>query len=53
MIIQKISHNNLGNEDIILNNMNNIIGKIFVYSLDNVIKIRTGEEGIEALADAE
>ncbi|XME01383.1 ammonium transporter [Lachnospiraceae bacterium C1.1] len=28
-------------------------GKIFVYSLDNVIKIRTGEEGVEALADVE
>ncbi|MCR5235547.1 MAG: ammonium transporter [Lachnospiraceae bacterium] len=28
-------------------------GKIFVYSLDNVVKIRTGEEGPEALADVE
>jgi Amt family ammonium transporter len=28
-------------------------GKIFVYSIDNVVKIRTGEEGIAALADAE
>jgi Amt family ammonium transporter len=28
-------------------------GKIFVYSLDNVVKIRTGEEGREALADVE
>lgn len=24
-------------------------GKIFVYSLDNVIKVRTGDEGIDAL----
>lgn len=24
-------------------------GKIFVYSLDNVIKIRTGDEGVDAL----
>lgn len=24
-------------------------GKIFVYSIDNVIRVRTGEEGIEAL----
>ena len=28
-------------------------GKIFIYSLDNVVKIRTGEEGIAALADVE
>ncbi len=28
-------------------------GKIFVYSLDNVVKIRTGEEGRAALADVE
>ncbi|MCR5402575.1 MAG: ammonium transporter [Butyrivibrio sp.] len=28
-------------------------GKIFVYSLDNVVKIRTGEQGREALADVE
>ncbi len=28
-------------------------GKIFVYSLDNVVKIRTGEEGPAALADVE
>ncbi|SEG28487.1 ammonium transporter, Amt family [Butyrivibrio sp. Su6] len=28
-------------------------GKIFVYSLDNVVKIRTGEEGAAALADVE
>ncbi len=28
-------------------------GKIFVYSLDNVVKIRTGEEGALALADVE
>jgi len=28
-------------------------GKIFVYSIDNVVKIRTGEEGVLALADAE
>ncbi len=28
-------------------------GKIFVYSLDNVVKIRTGEEGRQALADVE
>jgi Amt family ammonium transporter len=26
-------------------------GKIFVYDVDNVIKIRTGEEGYEALQD--
>ena len=24
-------------------------GKIFVYSIDNVIRVRTGDEGIEAL----
>ena len=24
-------------------------GKIFVYSLDNVIKVRTGDEGLDAL----
>ena len=28
-------------------------GKIFVYTLDNVVKIRTGEEGAAALADVE
>ncbi len=28
-------------------------GKIFVYSVDNVVKIRTGEEGVAALADVE
>ena len=28
-------------------------GKIFVYSLDNVVKIKTGEEGALALADVE
>jgi Amt family ammonium transporter len=28
-------------------------GKIFVYTLDNVVKIRTGEEGALALADVE
>ena len=28
-------------------------GKIFVYSLENVVKIRTGEEGAAALADVE
>ncbi len=28
-------------------------GKIFVYTLDNVVKIRTGEEGPAALADVE
>ncbi len=28
-------------------------GKIFVYSVDNVVKIRTGEEGAAALADVE
>lgn len=24
-------------------------GKIFVYSLDNVIRVRTGDEGVDAL----
>ena len=24
-------------------------GKIFVYSIDNVIRVRTGDEGLEAL----
>ena len=28
-------------------------GKIFVYTLDNVVKVRTGEEGALALADVE
>ena len=28
-------------------------GKIFVYSVDRVVKIRTGEENIEALLDVE
>lgn len=28
-------------------------GKIFVYSVDRVVKIRTGEEDVEALADVE
>ena len=28
-------------------------GKIFVYGVDNVVKIRTGEEGLAALADVE
>ncbi|MCD7737783.1 MAG: ammonium transporter [Lachnospiraceae bacterium] len=28
-------------------------GKIFVYSLDNVVKVRTGEEGFAALQDVE
>ena len=28
-------------------------GKIFVYSVDKVVKVRTGEEGIEALQDVE
>lgn len=28
-------------------------GKIFVYSIDNVIKVRTGEEGYDALQDME
>ena len=28
-------------------------GKIFVYDVENVIKIRTGEEGYDALQDVE
>ena len=28
-------------------------GKIFVYQVENVVKIRTGEEGYEALQDVE
>lgn len=28
-------------------------GKIFIYDVDRVVKIRTGEEGMEALADVE
>jgi Amt family ammonium transporter len=28
-------------------------GKIFVYGVDKVIKVRTGEEDVEALADVE
>jgi Amt family ammonium transporter len=28
-------------------------GKIFVYNVENVIKIRTGEEGYDALQDVE
>ena len=28
-------------------------GKIFVYSVDKVIKVRTGEEDLAALADVE
>ena len=28
-------------------------GKIFIYDVENVIKIRTGEEGYEALQDEE
>ena len=28
-------------------------GKIFVYDVENVVKIRTGEEGFEALQDVE
>ena len=28
-------------------------GKIFIYNVDNVIKVRTGEEGIDALQDVE
>ena len=28
-------------------------GKIFVYSVDRVVKVRTGEENIEALQDVE
>jgi len=28
-------------------------GKIFVYRVDNVVKVRTGEEGVAALQDVE
>lgn len=28
-------------------------GKIFVYDVENVVKIRTGEEGYDALQDVE
>ena len=28
-------------------------GKIFIYNTENVIKIRTGEEGVDALQDVE
>ena len=28
-------------------------GKIFVYDVENVIKVRTGEEGYDALQDEE
>jgi len=28
-------------------------GKIFVYDVENVIKVRTGEEGYDALQDGE
>ena len=28
-------------------------GKIFIYDVENVVKIRTGEEGYDALQDAE
>ena len=28
-------------------------GKIFVYDVENVIKVRTGEEGYDALQDVE
>ena len=28
-------------------------GKIFVYDVENVVKIRTGEEGYDALQDEE
>ena len=28
-------------------------GKIFVYDVENVVKVRTGEEGYEALQDVE
>ena len=28
-------------------------GKIFIYNVENVIKVRTGEEGYDALQDAE
>lgn len=27
-------------------------GKLFVYDIENVVKVRTGEEGIAALQDA-
>ena len=28
-------------------------GKIFVYNVENVVKVRTGEEGLDALQDVE
>ena len=28
-------------------------GKIFVYDVENVVKVRTGEEGYDALQDAD
>ncbi len=28
-------------------------GKIFVYDIENVVKVRTGEEGFDALQDEE
>lgn len=28
-------------------------GKIFVYDVENVVKVRTGEEGVQALQDTE
>lgn len=28
-------------------------GKIFVYDVENVVKVRTGEEGFDALQDVE
>ena len=28
-------------------------GKIFIYNVENVIKVRTGEEGYDALQDVE
>ena len=28
-------------------------GKMFIYTVENVIKIRTGEEGVAALQDVE
>ena len=28
-------------------------GKIFIYNVENVVKVRTGEEGYDALQDAE
>ena len=28
-------------------------GKIFIYDVENVIKVRTGEEGFDALQDTE